>query len=108
MEQENEGSSRLLKRRIKKMGSFWTDARSSAQTCCWQSERQRMFSEGKTKPDLGLDISVCWTSHCASDCKPAPSLCEQSSRLTGTGPFFSLALISFPLNCAGSAPGPFS
>ena len=65
-----------------------------------------MLGEGEAEPDFGLNVSVCWT--CASDCKPAPALCAQSQRLAGAVPFFSLALISCPLNCAGSASGPFS
>lgn len=65
-----------------------------------------MFREGEAEPDLGLNVSVCWT--CAGDCKSALALCAQSKRLSGAVPFFSLALISCPLNCAGSTPGPFS
>lgn len=64
-----------------------------------------MFREGEAEPDLGLNVSV-WT--CARDCKLAPALCAQSKWLAGVLPFFSLALISCPLNCDGSASGRFS
>lgn len=65
-----------------------------------------MFREGEAETDLGSNASVCWT--CATDCKPIPASCAQSGCLAEAASFFSLALISCPLNCAGSTSGPFS
>lgn len=53
------------------MDSCWSDACRSAQSCYWQYGRQRMFREEGAGPNLGLNVSVCWT--CAGDCKLAPA-----------------------------------
>lgn len=64
------------------------------------------FREGEAEPDLGLNVSVCWTR--AGGYAPAPALCAQSKRLAGAVPFCSLALTFMAFKLCWSTAGPFS
>lgn len=64
-----------------------------------------VFREGEAEPDLGLNISVCWT--CAGGYTLAPALCAQSKRLAGAVPFCSLALTFMPFKLYWQHSWPF-